>query len=166
MRITSHLFWLIIFLGAAAFAQEEHSESAFDAEHACLHMEEGPVTALQASEEAAAGPSSEGEHVRLDVSLPTRGGFFGYTAEEAGDFVFLSDAEVSLVIVDGAGERAPEITFNEVAGCDLGVQAFVFDLAAGEHVFRVSEAQGGQVRFVVEAYEHEHGEHEGGESGG
>lgn len=176
MKTHSHLLYcLLAFVssGSLALAQnaEEHSEDAFDAEHACIHMEEGPNVVVQAGAEPTSSQRSEGEHIRLDVSLlqqgESYGGFFGYTAEEAGDVAFLSDSELTLVMVDEVGEEAaPERTFATIAECGAGVKAFVFDLEAGDHTYFVSEAQSEMVRLVVEVYEGEHHDEHEGESGG
>ena len=147
---------------------DEHSESKLDAEHACIHMAEGPEQAITAtSETTGSSTSGEGTHVRLDVTLTEVetgfGGYFTYVSEEDAEYVFFADSPVTISLIDADGnEQSSEMMVEEadLAGCEEIVEAAVFDLSAGDHVLSIAGAESDAVRLVVEeaGHSHDHGD--------
>ncbi len=159
---------------------EVHSDlDVIDAEHACVHMQAGPVDTLTANVAPVgmeAPPS--GIHRRLDISLRRQsesyGGYFTYVAEEDREeedreFVFFADRRVTVRHVSETGSTTTPVHLfrgEAVESCAEITEAHVFLLGAGEHQFAVRGVADEMVRLVVELYEHDHGEHEGEEKEG
>lgn len=147
---------------------DEHGESKLDAEHACVHMAEGPEQAITATEETTGSTvSGEGIHVRLDVALTEAetdfGGYFTYTADEDAEYVFFADSPVTINLLDADGAEQPSemiVEEADLAGCEEIVEAAVFDLSAGDHVLNIADAESDTVRLVVEEVGHsdDHGD--------
>ena len=145
MKIT----WMSVVLSlvagfTVACGEHEHDEHDHDEhgleEEACLHMENGPFTALQAGEDAASATDTEEgdwEHKRVDLSLveDSEGSFVGFIKLEIaseGDYAFFINQDATLE-VDGI---APELSEAE-AECDGISHKKVFELEVGEHTLKV-----------------------------
>jgi len=149
----------------------EHEEEKSPVEHACKHLAEGPEVAVTAAAAAdlAGTTAVTGTHIRLDVTLAASEGYIAYTAAEAGEYIFYADSAVTLALQHADGEMIqPESTLaaDALADCPSFVTAFTFDLAAGDNILAITNADGSSettlVHLVVEAVggDHEHGEHE------
>ncbi|MDZ7705490.1 MAG: metal ABC transporter substrate-binding protein [Trueperaceae bacterium] len=134
-----------------------HDDAAIDAGHACAHMEAGPideVTAVASTD--ALGTSLSGIHRRLDVSLNGGENYIRYRADEAETYVFFADRALSLAYGEVADGLEP-LTAQTTSNCDAITTAFTVDLAAGDYIFAISDADDNFARLVVEhADEHDH----------
>ncbi|MEZ4728594.1 MAG: DUF2796 domain-containing protein [Caldilineaceae bacterium] len=146
-----------------------HDEEKSPVEHACKHLAEGPEVAVTAAADMANTAAVTGTHIRLDVTLAAGEGYLAYTAEEAGEYIFYADSAITLTLQPADGEPIqPETTLaaEALADCPGFIAAYTFDLAAGDNILAITNADASTessiVRLVVEAVggEHEHGEHE------
>lgn len=141
---------------------EEHSA----VEHACKHLEEGPEVAVSAVADIASTTAVTGTHVRLDVTLADAEGYFVYTAEEAGEYVFYANSIVEVTLQHTDGETIQPESIMEadaLADCAGFAMAFTFDLAEGDNILAIANinAESNLVSLVVENVSAEH-EHEDG----
>lgn len=148
---------------------EEHSA----VEHACKHLEEGPEVAVSAVADIASTTAVTGTHVRLDVTLADAEGYFAYTAEEAGEYVFYANSIVELTLQHTDGETIQPESIMEadaLVDCAGFAMAFTFDLAEGDNILAIAstDAENNLVSLVVEhaSAEHEHDDHGHGDEEG
>lgn len=134
--------WLIGLLatGLVACGDDEHEHEhghseALDA-HPCLHVESGPVAAVDATLDAADAPESWQAHHRIDITLAEQddgmfGGYVAFTAGSTGPHRFLWTADVPVDL-----RTADDMDFGfplsaDPQGCDAATAVNAAPLSEG-----------------------------------
>jgi hypothetical protein len=136
---------------------------------ACEHFRGGPFVDVTAGidESQAEDVGTEHSAHRITLSDDTMGGWAGYViypVAEGGEYVFFTDAEVSMTLHDANGapiEWEQECASGCTDACDDVAQARTVDFATvGTYYLGIGSDLDPRVTLVViEAGEHEH-EHE------
>ena len=109
MRVYSVLIFSLSLAACGGHDHDDHDDHDGHGGHAegevewCLHMEQGPTTAVTVAGAAGEAVSADYEHRRLEVAPTADGGFVRVALDEAGDYVVALSADVSLEVQDAAG---------------------------------------------------------------
>ena len=126
----------------------------------CVHMEEGPTTAVAVAATLAGAQTADHEHKRLEVAETADGGFVRIAVDEAGDFIVALSADVSVEVQDAGGAVvAVEASEKDPEECDAAKVAHTVELDIGEHLLNLGPVQGAPLHVVVEHAEG-HDEHD------
>ncbi len=123
-------------------------------DEACEHLAEGPGTAVTAVA-GGEGPLIADDHRRYDVTLvPVSGGNGGqirFAADEPGDFLFFTSAEVDFTVSTLTGDAIlleELIPGSEV--CDAVGAKWIFHLEVGTYRLELGPTSETLLSFVVE----------------
>jgi len=159
MRLLNFTKFIVLFSASLLLACPQPVPTPED--EACEHLAEGPASAVTAVA-TGEGPFIADDHRRYDVSLvPVAGGNGGrvrFAADEAGDFLFFTSAEVTLAFTDAAGSpvEIEETVTGSTVCTEIGAQT-VIPLAVGTYHLELGPTAETTVSLVVE----HGGEHEG-----
>jgi hypothetical protein len=149
---------LAVVLGAC---DEQTKKDPLDVE-ACEHLREASGTAVTAATDGAGAPAVAPGHERYDVTLADvtggKGGFLAFPVDAAGDHVIFMNAEVPLVVRDGAGQAVePEESAASSTACPEIRARHLFHLEVGDHLIELGPTTGDSVSLILEeAGGHDH----------
>ena len=162
MRLYSVFFLSLSLAACGGHDHDDHGGHAEGEVEWCLHMEEGPTTAVTVAGAAGDAVTADHEHKRLEVATTADGGFVRVALDEAGDYIVALSADVSLEVQDGAGAViALEASEASPEECDAAAVAHTVELGIGEHLLKLGSVQGAPLHVVIEHAEG-HDEHDGG----
>ena len=158
LRVSTILILTIGLMTACGDTHDDHDHHL--GEEACLHMLNGPASALAAGGDEASATDTEHsdwEHKRVDLTLVEQSGsftgFIKLEIDDAGDYSFFASNKATLKI----NGESPESSQAEDE-CS-GITHFdVFELTVGEHILKVTAAEA-TIQLVIEGSEEGHDDH-------
>ena len=140
---------------------DEEGENA-DAE-GCEHLQEGPVSSVNASASTSGAPAVNNDHRRYDITLTDvtggKGGTVSFAAAEEAHYIIFSNADVPLAVRDANGQTvSAEESVKSSSACTEIKGRHTFPMKVGTHTITFGPTTEDSVSIVIEeeAGEHDH----------